>query len=91
MITGSGASYTRRNQISFVFKRQKYRIKIFDEDLAKDKYFRQMLILFGASIKFHDELREGSKRRYEFVESGGEYLPSTGERGLKKNPRRRIY
>lgn len=65
----------------------KYKIDVFDQELANSKHFGQMIALFAASIKYHEQLEDIVRERMNYIWNGGEYELSKKTRRLCGNPR----
>ena len=66
----------------------KWIVKIKDETLAKNRIFRQTLILFAASCKFLGEVEDNIKALYEaYKKENYEFKPIGHEMSLFYNPR----
>ena len=66
----------------------KWEVKIKDEELSKNRIFRQTLILFAASCKFLDEVEKNMKALYEaYKKNNYVFQPIGHEMSLFYNPR----
>lgn len=63
-------------------------IKIFDEELAKNRVFRTMLLLFAAMTKFHGKVKKKIKNvRKQLMDGEIQIKPTNQELQLMRNPR----
>ncbi|MHA1670494.1 MAG: hypothetical protein ACTSV5_07920 [Promethearchaeota archaeon] len=68
---------------------KEYEIEIYDKAYAKDKTFRNYMILFGIACNFMDMAKKITKRHYKKMKNSGtsDYKIPRGELTLFRNPR----